>query len=121
MTIKQSEIWLVNLDPTIGTEINKTRPCLVIGDDTIGRLKSKTVLPITGWNEMYDQVPWMVRCEPTSENGLSKTSAIDAFQIRNLSTKRFIKRIGVIDEDLLVEVHSVVAKTLSVRYRLVRD
>ena len=48
MTIKQSEIWLVNLNPTIGTEISKTRPCLVIGDDTIGKLKSKTVLPITG-------------------------------------------------------------------------
>jgi len=121
MTIKQSEIWLVNLDPTIGTEIDKTRPCLVIGDDAMDRLKSKTVLPITGWNAMYDQVPWMVRCDPTPVNSLSKSSAIDAFQIRNLSTKLFIKRIGVIDENLLFKVHSVVAKTLSVRYRLVTD
>ena len=105
----------------IGTEINKTRPCLVIGDDTIGRLKSKTVLPIIRWNEMYNQVPWMVRYDPMSENGLSKTSAIDAFQIRNLSSKRFIKKKGVIEDKLLFEVHSVVVKTLSVRYRLVMD
>jgi len=121
MTRRESEIWLVNLDPTIGTEINKTQPCLVIGDDVMGRLKSRTVLPITGWNAMYDQVPWMVRCDPTPENGLSKSSAIDAFQIRNLSTKRFIKRISVIEDEMLFEVHSIVAKTLSVRYRLVRD
>jgi mRNA interferase MazF len=119
MTIKQSEIWLVNLNPTIGTEISKTRPCLVIGDDTIGKLKSKTVLPITGWNEMYSRVPWMIRCEPTPNNHLTKESAIDAFQIRNLSTKRFIKKIGMIDSELLFLVHSIVAQTLSVRYRLV--
>ncbi|WP_223157448.1 type II toxin-antitoxin system PemK/MazF family toxin [Sulfurovum sp. bin170] len=121
MTIKQSEIWLVNLNPTIGTEINKTRPCLVIGDDTIGKLKSKTVLPITGWSETYSFVPWMVKCEPTKDNHLTKDSAIDTFQIRNLSTKRFIKKIGVIDSELLFVVHSIVAQTLSVRYKLVVD
>ena len=121
MTIKQSEIWLVNLNPTIGTEINKTRPCLVIGDDTIGKLKSKTVLPMTSWSEIYDSVPWMIKCEPTSKNHLSKNSAIDCFQIRNLSTKRFIKKIGAIDSELLFSVHSIVAQTLSVRYRLMVD
>jgi len=119
MMIRQSEIWLVNLDPTIGTEISKTRPCLVIGDDTIGKLKSKTVLPITGWSDMYRQVPWMVKCDPDEGNHLTKVSAFDAFQIRNLSTKRFIRRIGIIDNTLLFKVHSIVAKTLNIRYRLV--
>lgn len=121
MIIKQSEIWLVNLNPTIGTEISKRRPCLVIGDDIIGKLKSKTVLPIIGWNETYRFVPWMVKCEPTEDNYLTKDSAIDAFQIRNLSTKRFIKKIGVIESELLFIVHSIVAQTLSVRYKLVVD
>jgi len=121
MTIKQSEIWLVNLNPTIGTEINKTRPCLVIGDDLIGKLKSKTVLPITGWSDIYNSVPWMIKCEPTEDNHLTKESAIDSFQIRNLSIKRFIKKIGTIDSELLFFVHSIVAQTLSVRYRLVID
>lgn len=121
MIIKQCEIWLVNLNPTIGTEINKSRPCLVIGDDTMGKLKSKTVLPMTGWNESYEQVPWMIKCSPSTSNNLSKDSTIDAFQIRNLSTQRFIKKIGVIDLELLFKVHVVVAKTLSVRYKLVVD
>ena len=121
MTIKQSEIWLVDLNPTIGTEINKTRPCIVIGDDAIGKLASKTVLPITGWNARYEQIPWMIKCEPSVSNHLTKLSAIDAFQIRNLSTKRFIKRIGTIDEILLFQVHEIVAKTLSLKYRLIID
>lgn len=121
MIIKQSEIWLVNLNPTIGTEINKTRPCLVIGDDTIGKLKSKTVLPMTGWNELYNNVPWLIGCEPTSTNNLSKKSAIDCFQIRNLSTKRFVQKIGTIDNKLLFKVHSTVAQTLSIKYKLTVD
>ncbi|WP_457605899.1 type II toxin-antitoxin system PemK/MazF family toxin [Nitratifractor sp.] len=118
MKIRQGEIWLVNLDPTIGSEINKKRPCLVVSDDTIGKLPSKTVVPITGWNELYAQVPWMIRCEPDNDNGLSKCSSIDAFQIRNLSTRRFIHRIGSIDNDLLHKVHSAIVKTLSVRYSI---
>ena len=121
MTIKQSEIWLVDLNPTIGSEINKIRPCLVIGDDTIGKLPSKTVLPITGWNKQYEQIPWMIKCEANRENNLTKLSSIDAFQIRNLSTKRFMKCIGNIDEALLFTVHETVVKTLSLKYRLVMD
>jgi len=119
MTIKQSEIWLVDLNPTIGSEINKIRPCVVIGDDTIGKLPSKTVLPITGWNDQYIQIPWMIKCKPTTTNHLTKLSAIDVFQIRNLSTQRFIKRIGNIDKILLFKVHETVVKTLSLKYRLV--
>ena len=119
MTIKQSEIWLVNLNPTIGSEINKIRPCVVIGDDAIGKLPSKTVLPITGWTKQYEQVPWMIKCEPTPSNKLTKLSSIDAFQIRNLSIQRFIKRVGSIDDVLLLKVHKTVVKTLSLKYSLV--
>ena len=119
MTIKQSEIWLVNLNPTVGSEINKIRPCVVIGDDAIGKLPSKTVLPITGWNTKYEQIPWMIKCEPTPSNHLTKLSTIDAFQIRNLSTQRFVKRIGSIDDELLLKVHETVVKTFSLKYSLV--
>lgn len=121
MTIKQSEIWLVDLNPTIGSEINKIRPCLVIGDDAIGKLPSKTVLPITGWSKQYEKIPWMIKCEPNIFNHLTKLSSIDAFQIRNLSTQRFMKRIGSIDEALLFTAHETVVKTLSLKYRLVMD
>jgi mRNA interferase MazF len=93
----------------------------VIGDDSIGRLPSKTILPITGWNELYEQIPWMVKCTPNDQNNLSKLSAIDAFQIRNLSKRRFVKKLGGIDNELLWSLHQVVVKTLSTRYRLEFD
>ena len=44
---KRGEIWLVNLDPTIGVEIKKTRPAIVINSNIIGKLPLKLVVPIT--------------------------------------------------------------------------
>jgi mRNA interferase MazF len=45
--MKQSEIWLINLDPTIGSEMRKTRPALIVNDDALGRLPLKIIVPIT--------------------------------------------------------------------------
>jgi mRNA-degrading endonuclease toxin of MazEF toxin-antitoxin module len=49
MLPKRGEIWLVNLDPTVGAEIQKTRPAIVISSDYIGKLPLKLVVPITDW------------------------------------------------------------------------
>ncbi|MDD1438227.1 type II toxin-antitoxin system PemK/MazF family toxin [Dolichospermum sp. ST_sed10] len=48
-TPKRGEIWLVNFDPTVGAEIRKIRPAVVISSDAAGRLPIKLVAPITGW------------------------------------------------------------------------
>jgi len=45
--MKQSEIWLINLDPTIGSEIRKTRPAIIVNDDILGKLPLKIIVPIT--------------------------------------------------------------------------
>lgn len=47
--MRKGEIWLVNLDPTIGTEINKTRPAIIVNDNAIGILPLKVIVPITDW------------------------------------------------------------------------
>ena len=62
--MKQSEIWLINLDPTFGAEIKKTRPAVIVNDDTLGRLPLKIIVPITDWKENYSIAPWMVKIEP---------------------------------------------------------
>lgn len=118
MIIRQSEVWLINLDPTVGSEMKKIRPCIVINDDNVGILPSKTVVPISGWNDIYAQVPWMILLEATPQNGLSKHSAADAFQIRNVSHKRFVKKVGSIDEHLLFSIHQAVVKTLNIGYEI---
>lgn len=99
--MKKGDIWRINLDPTIGAEIKKTRPCVILNNDMVGKLALKVIAPLTDFKEHYKLVPWMVIVEPNSENGLTKTSVIDLFQVRSLSQKRLIEKIGKVDEAIL--------------------
>jgi mRNA interferase MazF len=110
--MKQSEIWLLDLDPTIGAEIQKKRPAIIVNDDRLGKLPLKVVVPITDWKDRYEIAPWMLRIEPNSSNGLSKISSADCFQIRSLSQERLIKKLGSIDEITLEEIKEAVRKVL---------
>jgi mRNA interferase MazF len=55
-TPQRGEVWMVNFDPTIGTEIRKIRPAAVISSNTIGVLPIKLVAPITDWKDWMDRV-----------------------------------------------------------------
>ena len=101
--MKQGSVWQVNLDPTIGSEIKKSRPCLILNNDKIGKLPLKIVAPITDFKEHYALVPWMVIVEPTKENGLSKRSSIDLFQVRSVSQQRLSHKIGKVSNDILTK------------------
>ena len=106
--MKQSEIWEINLSPTIGAEIKKKRPAVIINEDSIGILPLRVIVPITEWKDNFSGAIWMVRIEPDSQNMLAKISAIDTFQIRSISTARFIKRVGLISPDILSEIKTAV-------------
>jgi mRNA interferase MazF len=95
----RGEVWLINLDPTLGSEIKKARPCVIVSSDTIGILPLRVVVPLTDWKNHYQQAVWMVKLNPNKTNGLIKDSAADTFQIRSLSTTRFIRKMGKITED----------------------
>ncbi len=110
--MKQSEVWLLDLDPTRGGEIQKKRPVVVVNNDRMGRLPLKVIVPITDWKEHYGIAPWMVKIEPTADNGLSKASAADCFQIRSLSQDRFIKKLGTIDRDALQAIKEAISNVL---------
>jgi len=118
MNIRQSEVWLVNFFPKVGSEISKERPAIVVSHDVIGRLPLKIIVPVTDWKPNYAHYPWMVRVEDSVENGLSKVSAIDCFQVKNFANRRFVKKLGSINDDILKKVHSTVAKTLNPAYVL---
>ena len=111
----QGEIWLVNLDPTIGAEIKKTRPCAIVSDNAIGVLPLKIVAPFNDFKERYRMVPWMVILEPDSLNKLSKSSALDLFQVRCLAEERLIRRIGQIDADSLLKAQSALKIVFGIR------
>lgn len=58
--MKQGEVYLINLDPTIGAEIKKTRPAIIVNDDALGKLPLKVNVPLTDWKDKYKVAPWMV-------------------------------------------------------------
>lgn len=97
----KGEVWLLNLEPTIGAEMQKTRPVVIVSNNSIGELPLKVVIPITEWKNHFATAIWKVRLEPDTNNGLNKPSAADAFQVRSVSQQRFIRRIGTLsDTDL---------------------
>ena len=112
--MRRSEIWLINLDPTIGAEIKKTRPAVIVSSDEIGTLPLKVIAPITDWKPNYALVPWMVQVQPHPHNGLSKPSAVDTFQVRCVSETRFIRRLGVLNTDTMQSIISALAEVLEI-------
>jgi len=118
MNINQGEIWMVEFFPKVGSEITKLRPAIVVSHNEIGRLPLKTIVPITDWKKNYTHYPWMLKIEEDTLNGLSKTSAIDCFQIKNFANERFIEKIGEVDEVMVKKVHQIISKTLNPLYTL---
>lgn len=102
--MRKGEIWLINLDPTVGAEIRKTRPAVIISEDAIGILPLRVIVPLTDWKEHYSIAPWMISITPDPQNGLAKPSAADAFQIRSVSQERFVRRVGTVNHDQLKQI-----------------
>ncbi len=114
--MKQGEIWLINLDPAMGAEIKKTRPAIIVSDDSLGKLPLKVIVPLTDWKDKYVVAPWMVRIESNSKNGLNKVSSADCFQVRSVSQERFVKRIGSISETIIEDIKIGLSRVLSIKY-----
>ncbi len=112
--MKQGEIWLINLDPTIGAEIKKIRPAIIVNDDALGRLPLKIIAPITDWKDTYKIAPWMVKIEPDNINNLQKISSADCFQIRSISEIRFIRQIGKVNQHIFDLIQEGLSKILSI-------
>jgi mRNA interferase MazF len=102
--MKQGEIWEIDLSPTVGAEIKKKRPVVIINDDSIGILPLKVIVPITEWKEHFQGAVWLVRVEPDNENRLIKPSAVDTFQIRSVSTKRLFRKTGSVSSTVLGKI-----------------
>jgi mRNA interferase MazF len=107
--INRGEVWQVNLDPTIGQEIKKTRPAVVVSSNSIGKLPLKIIVPITDWKPAYANYPWMIYLEPDSHNGLAKKSGADTFQVRSVDQVRLVKKLGLLPEPAMEEIAAGVA------------
>jgi mRNA interferase MazF len=90
MVINRFDVFLINLDPTIGSEIQKTRPCLVVSPDEINHnLRTAIVAPMTSRGRPY---PTRIACRFKGKQG---QVALD--QIRAVDRTRLLKRLGRMD------------------------
>lgn len=102
--VKRFEVWNVNLDPTIGSEINKIRPCLVVSPNEANKfLKTVVILPLTSTIKPY---PTRLNCHFKGQDG---QLAID--QIKCIDKTRLIAKLGIMDVKTSKDVCSLIIET----------
>jgi mRNA interferase MazF len=103
MAVNRSEVYLVNLDPTVGSEFRKTRPCLVVSPDELNHaIRTVIVAPLTTKGQGY---PTRVACRFKG-----KVGQVVLDQIRTVDRARLVKKLGRLD-----------AKTAAVVFAVLRE
>ncbi len=104
MEIRQYQIIVVNLDPTMGSEIRKTRPCVVVSPDEMNRhLNTITICPITSTSKPYPtRIKLLVQ---------RKVSWIVVDQIRTIDRNRIVKVAGHLKIETIVELKAIIKET----------
>ena len=93
----RGEVHLVRLDPTLGSEIKKTRPCLIVSPDELNQhLRTVIIAPMTTGGQAY---PWRVPCRFQNRSGFV---ALD--QLRTVDSERLVKRLGRLSAGTTTEV-----------------
>lgn len=93
---KRFEVWLINLDPTVGREIQKTRPCVVVSPDEMAALQTVIIAPLTSKGFEF---PMRVKVRFENKDGL-----ILLDQLRSVDKTRLVKKLGAIEESKAREV-----------------
>jgi len=103
MEVKRFDVYLTNLDPTVGSEIQKIRPCLIVSPDEMNRhIRTVIVAPMTTAGKDY---PTRVSCTFKKKKG-----RIVLDQIRTIDKTRLIKNIGTLDSETQLKVISVLQR-----------
>ena len=106
MDVKRFDVYLVNLDPTIGHEIKKVRPCLVVSPDEMNRFISTVIVaPMTTKGRNY---PTRVKCVFQGKQG-----QIVLDQIRTVDKKRLVKRLGTLSKKAQMRVIEILQEMFS--------
>ena len=103
MVVNRFDVYLINLDPTVGSEIKKIRPCLIISPDEMNRnIRNVIVAPMTTAGREY---PTRISCTLKKKKG-----QIIIDQIRTIDKSRLIKKLGTIDPNIQLEVIAVLQR-----------
>ena len=106
MVVKRFDVYLVNLDPTLGSEIRKTRPCLVISPDEMNRwIATLIVAPMTTKGQPY---PTRVACKFQGKEG-----QVVLDQLRTIDKSRLVRKLGRVSRSAQKEVIQRLAEMLA--------
>jgi mRNA interferase MazF len=111
-SLRRGEIYLCSFDPTIGHEIKKTRPALVIQNDVGNRYSPLTI--VAAITSTVSPVPYPVEVviDPTAGNGLDVRCSIRLDQIRTVDRLRLVRRLGVVDSPTMAKVDETIKISL---------
>jgi mRNA interferase MazF len=112
---QRGEIWIVDFDPTVGSEIQKARPAVVVNAHLVDLLAVRIAVPLSSWQPKFKGRINVVFVKASPQNGLDRDSAADVVQVRCVAVERFTVRKGVIEADALEEIVAGVA--LAVDYQ----
>jgi len=108
---KRGEIYLVNFDPTVGSEIQKTRPAIILQNDISNQHSPITIVAALTSQFDTELYPTEVLINPP-EGGLTYPSVVLLNQIRSIDRKRLVKRLGIISEELMNSVNNAIQISL---------
>ena len=110
--IQRGDIFLVSFDPTVGHEMKKTRPAVVIQNDVGNRYSPLTI--VAAITSKVSAVPYPVEVvlEPSKANGLEVKSAVRLDQIRTVDHLRLVKRLGTVEGSAMAKVDEAIKISL---------
>ena len=108
---KRGEIYLVNFDPTIGSEIQKTRPALILQNDISNQHSPITIVAAITSQFDIETYPTEVLINPP-EGRLTTTSVVLLNQIRSIDKQRLVKRMGIVSDHLMEYVNNAIQISL---------
>ena len=113
--VKRGEVWDINFDPQVGDEIAKVRPAVVL-DVGSARLELRIVVPLTGWRPEFAGNISKIRTDLSAPSGLTKASAADAYQIKSVSIRRFVRKRGELPDATVDDIAAAVAALIDVPF-----
>lgn len=105
------DIWWVKLDPAMGNEAKKTRPCLILQNDIGNQFSDITMIAPFLESKPY---PFVVNVKPSKQNGLDRLRGLNLSQMRVAHYSRFINQLGALEESYLPQIENAIAIELNI-------
>lgn len=102
------EIWDVQFEPQIGSEIKKIRPAIIISTSALDHLPTRLVIPVRDFKEFHRSISYYLSIIPSTKNGLSKISTADPAQLKSFDIKRCLNKRGHMSKKEMMQLSTII-------------